>query len=305
MSAALAPPTSPDWDAIPHEVACPLCDYNLRGLSTPQCPECGFRFTWDEVTDPTRQRHPYLFEHHPERNLRAFRQTLTGTLLPRRFWRTLSPSQPPVARRLAAYWALTSLLVFALVLGEWARAIAGLWQNIQTGYASWPSRAAPPAPTFTWDLLLPMTRTLWHRDAALIAGVAWATFWVFFWPWLTLAALMVFRQSMHKARVNTAHVVRCLVYTFDVGAWIGIVAGLWAVASIPFHTSWGGTDLPALHRLALVAGVAPLLVVYRLWTAYRLYLRFDHAFWTILASQVIALLLALNIWGLVNWLRSP
>jgi hypothetical protein len=110
---------------------------------------------------------------------------------------------------------------------------------------------------------------------------------------------------MHKARVNTAHVVRCLVCTFDVGAWIGVGAFAWAVSSIPFHTTFGGADVPALQRLALVAGLAPLLVVYRLWTAYRLYLRFDHAFWTILASQVIALLLALNIWGLVNWLRSP
>lgn len=30
-------------------VACPGCGYNLRGLSTPDCPECGGRVTWDAL----------------------------------------------------------------------------------------------------------------------------------------------------------------------------------------------------------------------------------------------------------------
>ena len=45
---------------------CPLCEYNLRGLSEPRCPECGYRFEWAELRDPSRRLHPYLFEHHPE-----------------------------------------------------------------------------------------------------------------------------------------------------------------------------------------------------------------------------------------------
>ena len=52
----------PDWDAIRHDVPCPLCDYNLRGLRDPRCPECGYQFEWPEVLDPRRQEHDYLLE---------------------------------------------------------------------------------------------------------------------------------------------------------------------------------------------------------------------------------------------------
>jgi len=31
----------PDWDALAFELTCPRCDYNLRMLETPRCPECG------------------------------------------------------------------------------------------------------------------------------------------------------------------------------------------------------------------------------------------------------------------------
>lgn len=65
----------PEWAAIEADVFCPLCDYNLRGLTEPRCPECGFRFDWPHVLDPTRRLHPYIFEHHPERNFRSFWQT--------------------------------------------------------------------------------------------------------------------------------------------------------------------------------------------------------------------------------------
>ena len=44
-----APP--PDWSAITETIRCPLCDYDLRGLIEPRCPECGYQFVWPEVLD--------------------------------------------------------------------------------------------------------------------------------------------------------------------------------------------------------------------------------------------------------------
>lgn len=38
----------PDWSTIGREIHCPLCEYNLRGLSEPRCPECGYQFEWAE-----------------------------------------------------------------------------------------------------------------------------------------------------------------------------------------------------------------------------------------------------------------
>ena len=58
-----------DWNNIPGEVYCPLCEYNLRGITEPRCPECGYAFDWADVLDPRRRLRPYVFEHHPERNV--------------------------------------------------------------------------------------------------------------------------------------------------------------------------------------------------------------------------------------------
>lgn len=78
----------PDWSQVEYDVNCPLCDYNLRGLVEPRCPECGFRFVWSEVLDPVRRKHPYLFEHHPRTWFRSFWKTLWAGWRPRRFWTT-------------------------------------------------------------------------------------------------------------------------------------------------------------------------------------------------------------------------
>src|SRR5688572_3879237 len=101
------PSTSPpDWSRIGRDVICPLCEYNLRGLTEPRCPECGYRFEWHDVFNSDRYQHPFLFEHHPERNIWSFVRTLVGTLLPVRFWESVQPTLPLRARRLIIYWLL-------------------------------------------------------------------------------------------------------------------------------------------------------------------------------------------------------
>src|SRR3954470_8548137 len=145
---------TPAWDTIPHEVRCPLCEYNLRGLTDPRCPECGHRFDWAVVTDPSRRLHPYLFEHHPERNLRSFARTLWGTLRPRRFWESLPANQPLRPRRMVIYWLLAALVASTAVIGHWVRAIVTLWTEQSRGWTFSTSysvsRAAPATPELTW-----------------------------------------------------------------------------------------------------------------------------------------------------------
>src|SRR5947207_2344425 len=95
-------------------IHCPLCDYDLRGLIEPRCPECGYRFDWKDLRDPTRRLHPYLFEHHPERNIRALLRTVRASQRPKRFWRGLFPTQRPDRRRLLIYWLVPVLLLAVL-----------------------------------------------------------------------------------------------------------------------------------------------------------------------------------------------
>src|SRR5438876_5459084 len=110
-----SPPPVPEWSALGEESRCPLCEYNLRGLSEPRCPECGYRFDWAELLDPTRRAHPYLFEHHAERNLWSFVRTLIGGWRPALFWRSLHPTQPSRPRRIALY-AASYIVPLALAL---------------------------------------------------------------------------------------------------------------------------------------------------------------------------------------------
>ena len=71
-SLTFKPDGSPDWQNRPPEIHCPMCDYNLFGLTEARCPECGYRFVWAELLDATRRPHRYLFEHHPESNFKSF-----------------------------------------------------------------------------------------------------------------------------------------------------------------------------------------------------------------------------------------
>ncbi|HWE04626.1 MAG TPA: hypothetical protein VG326_19630 [Tepidisphaeraceae bacterium] len=60
---------NPDWADAAIEAACPLCAYNLRGLSDPRCPEYGYQLDWPGMDIPRR--------HHP---LRAILAPTTGVI---------------------------------------------------------------------------------------------------------------------------------------------------------------------------------------------------------------------------------
>jgi hypothetical protein len=263
--------TAPDWNAITERVACPLCDYELRGIAEPRCPECGYKFAWDELLDPARRLHPYLYEHHPERSAWSFWRTVRGGMRPGRFWRSLQPTQPSVPRRLVRYWGACVALAAVPLVGF------VLW--------TWYDRYA-----MTTGQLQAAANTAIGQDgagAALLAGV------LFFlgWPWLSFLALNVFFESMFRARLRSAHVLRCVVYAGDVAVLYAAVAavGVTVVASArlrPYDDTRAAVVLIPLAACYLVA-------CWRLVAAYRHYMRFDRPGAAILASQVIALLAGL------------
>src|SRR5687767_9367708 len=107
-----SPPENLAVDAavtMEESVQCPLCEYDLRGQVEPRCPECGYRFDWTELRDRSRRLHPYLFEHHPEQNVRSFFRTLIGGLRPGQFWAMLYPSQRSRPLRLMVYFMLVCI----------------------------------------------------------------------------------------------------------------------------------------------------------------------------------------------------
>src|SRR5258705_7763065 len=116
--AAESPAPAVDWATVSTPVECPLCLYNLRGLTEPRCPECGYQFQWAELLDPQHPRHPFLFEHHPRRNLWSFFKTLFAGLRPRRFWTSVRPIHDVVRRRLAIYWMICCVSLLLIPLSD-------------------------------------------------------------------------------------------------------------------------------------------------------------------------------------------
>ncbi|HLL88571.1 MAG TPA: hypothetical protein VK324_04655 [Tepidisphaeraceae bacterium] len=278
MSDATAPPspppgTSPDWAAVTDRVACPPCDYELRGLVEPRCPECGYQFAWHELLDPAQRLHPYLYEHHPERGAWAFWKTVAGGLRPSAFWRSLRPTQPSSGGRLVRYWGSCAAAAFV--------PLAGLvtWRWFDTGG------------TVPWVQVLDRTIGRDATGAALLAGALFFTAW----PWLTFLALNVFFQSMVRARVQSAHVVRCVVYSADVAVAFAVLA---AVAVAGSAVLWPGAMASDAMRAGVVVaplGACYLVACWRLVTAYGLYMRFERPAATVFAAQVVALLAGLTL----------
>jgi hypothetical protein len=295
---------APDWQRQKEEIHCPMCEYNLRGLTEPRCPECGYRFAWKDLLDARMRPHPYLFEHHPEANLWSFWKTAKGGLRPAKFWTTLHPAMPSRPRRLILYWVLTVLLSSLLLVGfflftwaetnaefQWERTrLLRQWPGSQTtnpSYQQWLAQRAPAPPSAPEVLEKAAANDLFLYVAALTAVVV-------LWPWFTFFVLMIFRISMRRARVRSIHVLRCVLYCFDVTLWVGpielVVLGAQALFLKVPQWIWWKDVWVLLYQAHALAALVLAIGAWRLAVAYRRYLKFDFSTATVAASQAILVL---------------
>jgi hypothetical protein len=297
-SASPAGDSAPAWALAGDLVlGCPLCDYNLRGLTDPRCPECGYQFQWRDLTDPARRVHPYIFEQHPNRNIWSFIRTAIGGLRPWKFWSSLRPDQTSRPRRMIVYWFISMVITLLLMLtacaAMFARETAEYNAFARSNALYYPS-STPMSTTYP----VPLTQSSYF-DANRFGPSLVRHFpplfvcWVgcMFWPWLTLLILMIFRVSMRRARVKTEHVLRTVLYSGDAFMWPVLIwtALLWvttALMGLGFVNSGWTPGAP----LAFVLAILCLLPAIKLWAGYQKYLRFRHALGTIVASQIILIL---------------
>jgi hypothetical protein len=285
---------------------CPLCEYDLRGLEEPRCPECGYRFEWQELTDPKLRQHPYLFEHHRRHNLWSFFRTLIGGLRPRRFWSALYPTQPSHPWRLALYFVLVCSIIVVPAVTQLARDGYSLWRATENSRArllkevqrpinaAWLRRYPGRTPQQLVDMFQPpptfkqlVTTVVTERPMTFVK----LQLVPFAWPLLTLAAMMVFRWSMRRAKVRRVHAARCVIYSGDVLFWFSLVLPITLVVmSVAAPAGRAVDPWDAQKAIAIIAGAAWLVFTYRMIIALRLYLRFDHAIATVLATQVLTAL---------------
>jgi len=274
------------------DIVCPLCEYNLRGLTEPRCPECGYRCTWAELLHPDRYRHPYLFEDHPRRNVVSFIRTFVGSFFPQRFWASLKPSHAPKPRRLALYWVLTT----AIVLLGWGAVVADQWVSMQSQFKN-PGTHPVANPTYPTVVIM---NGPWNQFGnaqgsilaeSLLIGLAW--------PIATFAVLTIFQASMRRAKVRPIHVMRCVVYGYSPAVWIGLLVSALFPLSRDTRYYYGGcfVNVAGLQvrcrdaAILLFATVTGAVAAYHLGCAYGRYLKFDRPWATTVASQVIVWLL--------------
>lgn len=305
----------PDWARVQDEVHCPLCNYNLRGLTVPRCPECGYRFAWPEVLDPQQRLHPYLFEHHPERNFRSFWRTALAGFRPGMFWSSLHPGQPSSLRRLLIYFLIGQCLYLCVVAGlltgaamvESRRLNAARTRNIASYTLTFnrltaQQRASFGLPATLQEFLDSFVEPPANPLGCLMKRATQGSFrWItggviipLLWPWLTFASLQVFWISMRRSKVRPIHALRCSLYSFDGALWMALLMGVFQVAYF-----LGAGSLPAdiwLEEKLLIAwGLVLAVGIWRLRLAYDRYMRLDHPLATVMASQIIVGLIAFQL----------
>jgi hypothetical protein len=306
VAADAIPSPAPDWSSRTEELLCPLCGYNLRGLSQARCPECGGEFEWAKLLDPAQRVHPYLFEHHPRRNAWSFAQTVHGALWPGSFWTSLHPAQPSRVRRLLLFW-LISAAILLLPLGaisalaiyhDYFKLVVRQRNSIAVFWANNPQQQASAIRTYgsvtnALDQYYPLPpswrffRYAMNYSKRTGALATWTLGYIA-WPFITVAALMLFQITMRRARIRISHLLRCTVYSADLTPVL-VATALLGIALM--LRSRGMAYGVALRLPTVAVAILWLVPTWRLIVAARRYLRLPMAVPTVLLTQVIFLLL--------------
>jgi hypothetical protein len=251
-----AEPRSPtglpdDW-LFDRDLPCPRCQYNLRMLSTPRCPECGTVFRWQtllhigcprcgeslEMVDGKRcprcdldldwqalldQADPSQFKQfeYTQRPVRAAIRTWLAALRPRRFWDGIRLESPPAVTRLR--WLLVTAMAIYVV---------------SIGVAFWGQGSSLRG--FIFD----------ERNAALCGSAACM-------PIVTIIGLPLFVPTLARFRIRRDQLLRCLAYGATGLVWIGCAFLLAIVLVVAVNFLW-----PVTWTTARGTTQEPRLIIY-------------------------------------------
>lgn len=324
------PPGLPDDWRLDVDLACPICDFNLRTARTPRCNECGTTFRWQTLLQVGCPRCGVpLFEHdgdtcpacelslnwaalfdradenrlqryeYSRRPIRAAISTWISALFPRRFWRAIPLESPPNVRRLRrlGFWAW---LVFFAAFAGWVATYLFIKSSATTSYM--------PA-----------------ADEISIFSIAFVVPWI-----VTAIALPLFGPTLARLRIRKDQVLRIGVYGLSGLVWIAaihnVTAGVMLVLlmlgvkllfawgmSIPIyvnpqvgidalrHGDFSRDQYSPIPSAASAIFVAAVLLICPIWWFRYLYVALHHYLrlprgdtWSLLiASQIIAALASL------------
>ncbi len=261
---------------------CLRCGYNVYALPASRCPECGQPIDWDEVRLAYHRRKKTLFEYHWRRRpLGSLLATWLRIGRPGTLWRHIDIHDAPQVRPLMvmvgiALAASAALLVVCWGVANWV--LDWFWATPPTS----PGTAIGLSLTRLgqWVLRSPSDPTV---HTGWLLGLLWCL--------ASLAALLVFRQSMRRYQVRTVHVLRMWAYA------VVLPLPLFPLAICIWSYFGGRFDLYGFVYYAV--GIVLVYVCYSVSRGYRLYLRMDHGPSFAVASQVIAVLSSVALTNLI------
>ena len=308
-----------DWARVTQEIHCSRCGYNLRGIEWPRCPECGWAFEWEEIFFAERRPHPYLYEHHiGQDKFRRFRKTLLGALRPIKFWRTMRITHLHRRGPLIGF-ALRAWLIVTLN----ALLLSGLYAAVQHRQLSsaafrGPGASMPSGTQLVMGFVEGIMDVVIEAIVALVEStgdIEESPFFIVVLAWLACAMVPVtvlgywlFGITLRKHKVLTPHLWRLAIYPaaanlvvlssllLVVAAVVVMGLGVAAIGTMPI--SWtaaevieGGLGLAG----ALLGGALVLHWTISLLAGGYVYLKVPRWWVVVLASQIVAGLVALNV----------
>lgn len=274
----------PVWEAIDFDVRCARCDYDLRSLATPHCPECGLTFNWHDVLSSSARKSDFLFEHHwSVKPFRSWFGSVWHALRPVKFWKQVS-----IHDRLAPgplwFLLLTSVLWWHGLFYGSAWVLGTIIQK-----ASWyaigpyPGAVVQTVQSSLFALagsvgmnLTNIAQGAFGFDGLMVSGILILILLV------TLVVICCLRQTLQRCKVRAVQILRVFAYAaapfFIATAAMMIAAVVVAVVCRRIALSWA----PMLPLL-MAAGPVALLGIY-VGAGLKHYLRLPRAYVTVIIS---------------------
>ncbi len=279
------------------EPRCPRCDYDLSGqmaawppdrcLTEVRCSECGLKVGWRDLLNPRYFILQGHFEHAAQRRVRALMRTLAAVPRPWRLWSWLRMSHDIVWRRAFVVVAAASALLYltfaivngavVLATGRVAVGYISLREAFLTlvwpywGYWSWAGFPIERPPTVVLTCLLTML--------------------------LTPAAFLLLPETLKRARVRRAHLIRIGLYlmpSFVVSLMLPAIVYN-ARGAISRATASAVPFRAPLTDAAIVLSITTLWCIVWWWFAADRYLRLPRPLVLASVRSVVAMLAAITL----------
>ncbi|MDB5326371.1 MAG: hypothetical protein JWM57_1940 [Phycisphaerales bacterium] len=298
------------------DLHCPVCDYSLRALPEPRCPECGYAFEWAELAEQARRKKLWFYEHAG--TFKSHLQTRWKSFWLFPFWREIHAYSDANRDRLSTYRFVTGalagisilfspiLIELVFFLNEYVRMCIKRASYGSPGSTSITYYVPPPRPSFLsflerwWEWSGNWFREFGDQERVMIRyelGMAVLVLLVtigssLYWKILSTSMRMAGARPIHLSRINT--------YVGDVLPISVVMLAL--MFCLRMSSSYGFGSSPSFYlrpitevnELMIVAVVTPGIVFLPLafrfgWALHR-YLRLRHSMGVAVGYWLLAVL---------------